>query len=64
VLYRTGGLEHDVAVVAILLATAASLLVKAMLAATSPNRGFARRVAIWTGVLLAITAVATAFVVA
>ncbi|MFC6904164.1 MgtC/SapB family protein [Halalkalicoccus tibetensis] len=62
VLYRTGSLEHDVAVIAILLATVSSLVVKAALAATSPNREFARQVAIWTGVLVAVTGVATAAV--
>lgn len=60
VLYRTGSLSHDVAVVAILLATASSILVKALLAASSPDREFRRRVGLWTGVLLGITAVATA----
>ena len=63
VLYRTGALEHDVTVIAILLATATSIVVKAMLAATSPNRAFTRQVTIWTGVLLVITAVSTALVV-
>ena len=62
VLYRTGALEHDVAVVAILLATASSIVVKAMLVATSPNRSFTREVSIWTGVLLLITGLATALV--
>ncbi|MDL5361277.1 MgtC/SapB family protein [Halalkalicoccus sp. NIPERK01] len=54
VLYRTGSLEHDVAVIAILLATASSLVVKAVLVAASADRGFARRVGIWTAVLLGI----------
>ncbi len=62
VLYRTGALEHDVAVIAILLATAASIVVKAMLAATSPNRSFTRQVSIWTGALLLITGLSTALV--
>lgn len=62
VLYRTGSLEHDVAVIAILLATVSSLVVKAGLAAASPNREFARQVALWTGVLVAVTGVATAAV--
>ncbi|MCH7661748.1 MAG: MgtC/SapB family protein [Euryarchaeota archaeon] len=60
VLYRTGSLSHDVAVIAILLATASSIVVKALLAASSPDREFRRRVGIWTGVLLAITAISTA----
>ncbi len=63
VLYRTGALAHDVTVIAILLATAASIVVKAVLAAASPNRAFARQVAVWTGVLLVITAVSTLVVV-
>jgi uncharacterized membrane protein (DUF4010 family) len=62
VLYRTGSLSHDVAVIAILLATASSILVKALLAATSPNQEFRRRVGLWTGVLLAITAISTAVI--
>ncbi len=62
VLYRTGSLEHDVAVIAILLATASSIVVKAMLAAASPRRKFARQVALWTAVLLGVTGVATAAV--
>jgi uncharacterized membrane protein (DUF4010 family) len=63
VLYRTGGLEHDVAVVAILLATASSIVVKALLAATSSDKPFTRQVALWSGVLLVVTALSTAMVV-
>ncbi|ADJ15189.1 MgtC/SapB family protein [Halalkalicoccus jeotgali] len=62
VLYRTGSLEHDVAVIAILLATASSLVVKALLVATSSDRAFARRVGLWTAVLLAMAGIATAAV--
>ncbi|KYH26683.1 MgtC family protein [Halalkalicoccus paucihalophilus] len=62
VLYRTGSLDHDVAVIAILLATASSLVVKAVLVAASSNREFARQVGIWTAVLLGVAGVATAAV--
>ena len=62
VLYRTGALAYDVTVVAILLATASSIMVKAMLAATSPDRAFTRQVAIWSGALLVVTAVSAALV--
>lgn len=60
VLYRTGSLSSDVAVIAILLATASSLVVKALLVAASPDREFVRQVAIWTVALLAVAGVATA----
>lgn len=52
VLYRTGGLDGHTAVVAVFLATASSIGVKVALAATSTNRAFARRVALWSVALL------------
>ncbi|MFB6084634.1 MAG: MgtC/SapB family protein [Halorientalis sp.] len=51
-LYRSGSLTGPEAVFAILLATAASILVKAALTAASPNRRFAHRVAAWSLVLM------------
>lgn len=63
VLYRGGGLSAETAVVAVLLTTAASIVVKVGLTATSQNRSFARRVALWSGALLggatAVTLLAT-----
>lgn len=63
VLYRDGDLSADAAVLAILLATAASILVKAGLTFASPDRRFAGRVAAYSTVLLlaagTVTAVAT-----
>jgi len=64
VLYRDGAIAEGTAIVTILVATAASIAVKAALAATSPERSFARRVALYSAVLLAVAAVPTAFVVA
>ena len=62
-LYRGGPLTAEEAVFAILLATAASILVKAGLTFGGPDREFATRVAAFSTVLLvaaaAITAVAT-----
>ena len=62
-LYRGGPLTAEEAVLAILLATAASILVKAGLTFGGPDREFATRVAAFSTVLLvaaaAITAVAT-----
>jgi uncharacterized membrane protein (DUF4010 family) len=63
-LYRGGSLTEPEAVLAILLATAASILVKAGLTVASPNRQFAYRVAGWsialmlgaTGITVAMTA--------
>ena len=52
-LYRTGSLAHETAVIAVLLATASSIGVKAALTAAGPSRRFATRVALWSGVLLA-----------
>ncbi|AQL44072.1 MgtC/SapB transporter [Halorientalis sp. IM1011] len=53
VLYRGGSLTGPEAVFAILLATAASILVKAGLTVASPNRGFAYRVTAWSLALMA-----------
>lgn len=53
VLFRSGTLSADVTVVAIMLATATSVGVKAALAASSPNRRFASRVSVWSAALLA-----------
>jgi uncharacterized membrane protein (DUF4010 family) len=52
-LYRTGSLGHETAVIAVLLATASSIVVKAALTVTGPSRQFASRVALWSAVLLA-----------
>ncbi|MHB9286074.1 MgtC/SapB family protein [Halobacteriales archaeon Cl-PHB] len=60
-LYRGGAIGPTTATVAILLATGASIAVKAGLTAASPNRGFARRVAVWSGALLAGAAAVTIF---
>jgi uncharacterized membrane protein (DUF4010 family) len=46
VLLRTGELDQGAAVLAVMIATLASVLVKAALALSSPNRAFARRVAL------------------
>jgi uncharacterized membrane protein (DUF4010 family) len=51
-LYRTGSLAYETAVIAVLLATASSIGVKAALTAAGPSRRFATRVALWSGVLL------------
>ena len=51
-LYRTGTLAYETAVIAVLLATASSIVVKAALTAAGPSRRFATRVALWSGVLL------------
>jgi uncharacterized membrane protein (DUF4010 family) len=51
-LYRTGSLGYEAAVIAVLLATASSIAIKVVLTLTSPNRRFALRVALWSGVLL------------
>ncbi|RJT04898.1 MgtC/SapB family protein [Halococcus sp. IIIV-5B] len=61
-LYRTGSLGYEAAVIAVLLATASSVLVKVALTIASPNRRFATRVAVWSGVLLAAALVAAVLV--
>ena len=62
-LYRGGVVDSNAATIAILLATASSIVVKAALTVSSPNRQFAGRVALWSAVLLvgatAVTVVAT-----
>jgi uncharacterized membrane protein (DUF4010 family) len=61
-LYLGGNLEGATAVFAILLATASSITVKAALTLSAPDRGFAYRVAAWSGVLLAGSAIAAVLV--
>ena len=61
-LYIGGGIEQGPAVVAVLLATATSVLVKAALTVSGP-RSFARSVAVWSSVLLVVTAVASVGVI-
>ncbi|WP_224335432.1 MgtC/SapB family protein [Haloprofundus halobius] len=60
-LYRSGTIGGSDAVVAVLLATASSIVVKAALSATGPKR-FARRVAVWSVVVLAVSGVTTLIV--
>ncbi|PSP34630.1 MgtC/SapB transporter [Halobacteriales archaeon QH_10_67_22] len=60
ILYRGGGLSAEATVVAILLATAASIVVKAGLTVASPDRTFARRVAVYSTVLLVAAGAVTA----
>ena len=62
-LYRTGAIGSGTAVLTILIATAASVLVKAALAAASGEREFATSVAAYSLLLLAVAAGATAVVV-
>ncbi|WP_136715587.1 MgtC/SapB family protein [Halorientalis salina] len=59
ILYRSGSLVASQAVLAILLATGASIIVKAGLTLASPNRQFAYRVTVWSGVLLVGATVVT-----
>ena len=59
ILYRSGTIDGPTAAVAILLATAASIVVKALLTSASGDRAFARQVAVRCGLLLAVAAVAT-----
>ncbi len=63
VLYSNGTVTGSEATIAILLATAASIVVKAGLTALSPNRDFARGVVVWSAVLLATAAIVTGAVV-
>ena len=58
VLYRAGTIEAGPAATAILLATAASIVVKAGLTATVADRGFLVRVTGWSAVLVGIAGVA------
>lgn len=57
-LYSGGNLSQQTAVFGILLATASSILVKAALVVSAPDRTFAYRIAIWSTVLLAGSGVA------
>ncbi|RQG98666.1 MgtC/SapB family protein [Natrarchaeobius oligotrophus] len=63
VLYRGGQLGPTEATIAILLATVSSIVVKAMLAATSTNRRFRNQVAVYSAALLLGGAVASALLV-
>ncbi|MFB6074777.1 MAG: MgtC/SapB family protein [Haloarculaceae archaeon] len=58
-LYRSGTIGPGTATVAILAATAASIVVKVGLTVTGPDRRFAYRVAVWSFVLLAGAAAVT-----
>jgi uncharacterized membrane protein (DUF4010 family) len=59
VLYRGGSVDQTTAVIGILLATASSIIVKALLTVIGPNREFAYRVALWSTVLLVTAGGAT-----
>jgi uncharacterized membrane protein (DUF4010 family) len=59
VLYTSGDVTSLEATVAILLATAASIVVKAGLCAVGSNRKFTRGVIAWSGLLLGAAAIAT-----
>jgi uncharacterized membrane protein (DUF4010 family) len=61
-LYRVGDLNGETAVVAILLATASSVLVKVLLAGLGPSKRFAYQVAGWSGLLLLGAGAATALI--
>ena len=63
-LYRTGDVAADTAVIAILLATTASIVVKAALTAAGPDRQFAYRVTAWSTVLVASTGIVVVLAVA
>ncbi len=58
-IYRNGGLSESATIVSILLATAASIGVKAGLATAGP-RVFVRRIALWSAVLLVSAGIVTA----
>lgn len=53
-LYRTGDIAASQAVLAVLAATGTSILVKAGLTMASPNRKFALRVSLWSGLVLVV----------
>jgi uncharacterized membrane protein (DUF4010 family) len=57
-LYMGGTIGQQTSVFGILLATASSITVKAALTLSGPNRAFSYRVAAWSGVLLAGSALA------
>jgi uncharacterized membrane protein (DUF4010 family) len=63
-LYRGGAISASTATIAVLAATAASIVVKAGLTATSPRRSFAYRVALWSGTVLVLGTAAVAAVAA
>ncbi|ELY42467.1 MgtC/SapB family protein [Natronorubrum sulfidifaciens] len=63
VLYRGGQLGPAEATIAILLATVSSIVVKAVLASTSPNHDFRKQVAKYSGLLLLGGALASVLVV-
>jgi uncharacterized membrane protein (DUF4010 family) len=58
-LYANGTVGPGTATTAVVLATGASIAVKAGLTMASPQRAFARRVAVYSGVLLAVAGAAT-----
>ena len=60
VLYRDGAITPEVAVVTVMVATGASIAVKAVLSGTSSNQEFSRRVLVWSAVLLGVAAAPTA----
>lgn len=62
VLFRGGSLSAESAVIAIMLATGASIVVKAGLVFRSDNRRFVRGVVVWSAVLLLIAVVVSAMV--
>ncbi|MFQ3320509.1 MAG: uncharacterized membrane protein (DUF4010 family) [Natronomonas sp.] len=62
VLYSNGEITSLQATIAVLLATVASIGVKAGMSALSPNRQFARGVVIWSVILLGSAGVVTALV--
>ena len=59
VLYRAGTVDQSSAVFGILLATASSIIVKAILTLMGPSREFAYRVAVWSAVLLVVSGIAS-----
>jgi len=62
VLFRAGSLSAEAAVIAIMLATGASILVKAALVVSSDDRRFVRGVFLWSLVLLAVAAASSLLV--
>lgn len=62
VLFRGGSLTGESALIAIMLATGASIAVKAALVLSSDNRAFVRSVVIWSGVLLLVAGAVSAMV--
>jgi uncharacterized membrane protein (DUF4010 family) len=60
-LYRGAAIDATTATVAIIVATGASIVVKAGLTAAAPDRTFARQVTLWSSLLLVGTAVVTVF---